>query len=83
MINIFIIILVVLSFSAGFFLSYTNNPQKIVSEPLDKIERTRKIAREKGLVLHMDSYYNGVELYVPKSHENLPYEKVKYMGLRI
>lgn len=57
--------------------------QQIKDQPLDKYERTRKIARDKGLVLHMDSYLNGVELYVPKSHENLPYEKVKHMGLRV
>lgn len=78
-----IIIAVCFGMVVGFLFAYQHNPKRILDVPLDRIETTRRIARDKGLVLHKDSYLNGVELYVPESYQKLPYDKVKMVGLRI
>jgi hypothetical protein len=49
-----------------------------IDEGIDIVEIKRKEAAERGLVLHMDAYYNGVEMYVRpgSTFEVKPYERM-------
>jgi hypothetical protein len=49
---------------------------------IDEVELTRRLAKNKGYVLHPDAYNNGVELYVQPQDVGLSYEFLKSIGLK-